>query len=85
LSIQLEIKFSSIDLLRAIASILKKLEEQGDTVYSRMRRGVELAWAFSEFAVAGGNASAREWRHDRSYVEYLGRIFSAWMGRPRGL
>ena len=75
LSIRLELKFSSMDLLRAITSVLKKLEEHGDTLYTRIQRGIRLAWAFSEFAVAAGNASAREWRRDRSYVAYLGSVF----------
>jgi hypothetical protein len=80
LAIRLELKFSSIDLLRAITSVLKKLEEHGDTLYSRMQRGLKLAWAFSEFAVAAGNAAAKEWRRDRSYAEYLGRSFQGESG-----
>jgi hypothetical protein len=76
LAIQLEVKFSSIDLLRAIASVLKKLEEHGDTLLSRIQRGYKLAWAFSDAAVSWGNASAKEWRHDRAYVDYLGHVFS---------
>jgi len=75
LAIRLDIKFSSIELLRAITSVLKKLEEHGDTLYSRIQRGIKLAWAFSEAAVAWGNASAKEWRHDRAYADYLGRVF----------
>jgi hypothetical protein len=81
LAIRLEVKFSSMDFLRAITSVLKKLEEHGDTLYSRLRRGIMFAWAFSEFAVASGNAAAHEWRHDRNYAEYLGRVFS---GGSRG-
>jgi len=77
LAVRLEVKFSSIELLRAITSVLKKLAECGDTLYSRIQKGLRLAWVFSEFAVASGNASAREWRHDRGYAEYLGRVFSA--------
>jgi hypothetical protein len=73
LAIRLEVKFSSIDLLRAITSILKKLEARGDTLYARMHEGIRLAWAFSEFAVSAGNQSAREWRHDLSFADYLGR------------
>ena len=80
MSIRLELKFSSMDLLRAITSVLKKLEEHGDTLYSRIRRGFELAWAFSEFAVAAGNATAKEWRRDRSYADYLGSIFQREIG-----
>jgi len=77
LAARLELKFSSLDLLRALASILKKLEQHGETLYAWLQNGVRLAWAFSEFAVASGNKSARSWRNDRSYVVYLGQIFSS--------
>jgi hypothetical protein len=80
LSIRLEVKFTSMDLLRAITSVLKKLEACGDTLYSRFQRGIRLAWAFSEFAAARGHPFALEWRHDGAYVEYLGRVFSGSMG-----
>jgi hypothetical protein len=76
LSIRLELKFESFDLLRALTSILKKLAEQGETLHAWLQRGTKIAWAFSEFAVASGNASARSWRQDRNYVEYLGRAVS---------
>ena len=81
LSIRLDVKFQSIDLLRALTSILKKLAEQGETLYVWLQRGTKLAWAVSEFAVASGNASARSWRQDRNYVEYLGRAVSGGMTR----
>ena len=76
LATRLELKFSSLDLLRALTSILKKLEQRGETPYARLQKGIKLAWAFSEFAVASGNKSARPWRNDRSYAAYLGRVFS---------
>ena len=76
LATRLDIKFSSLDLLRAIASILKKLELYGETMYAWLQRGVRLAWAFSAFAEASGNKSARSWRNDRAYAVYLGQIFS---------
>jgi len=76
LATRLELKFSSLDLLRALASILKKLEQHGETLYAWLQRGIKLAWAFSEFAVASGNKSARSWRNDRSYAVYLGQVFS---------
>ncbi|MGD0477824.1 MAG: hypothetical protein ABSB29_06635 [Nitrososphaerales archaeon] len=76
LATRLELKFSSLDLLRALASILKKLEQCGETLYAWLQRGIKLAWAFSEFAVASGNRSARSWRNDRSYAVYLGQVFS---------
>ncbi|MGD0146606.1 MAG: hypothetical protein ABSB53_07140 [Nitrososphaerales archaeon] len=81
LATRLELKFSSLDLLRALTSILKKLEQHGETLHAWLQRGVKLAWAFSEFAVASGNKSARSWRNDRSYAMYLGQVFSR---SPRG-
>jgi len=76
LATRLDLKFSSLDLLRALASILKKLEQHGDTMYAWLQKGIRLAWAFSEFAEASGNKSARSWRSDRAYALFLGRIFS---------
>ena len=80
LATRLELKFSSLDLLRALTSILKKLEQHGETLYAWLQRGIKLAWAFSEFAVASGNKSAGSWRNDRSYAVYLGQLFSSRAG-----
>lgn len=80
LAIRLDVKFSSLDLLRALTSILKKLELHGETMYSWLQRGTRLAWAFSEFAVSAGNKSAVPWRNDRSYALFLGRIFATSFG-----
>jgi hypothetical protein len=77
LSVRLDVKFESLQLLRALASILKKLEQQGETLHARLIRGTKLAWAFSEFAVSGGNLSAKAWRNDREYALFLGRSLSA--------
>ena len=77
LSLKLDVKFESLELLRSLASILKKLEEHGETLYAWLQRGTKLAWAFSEFAVSCGNKSAMSWRNDRDFVLYLGKIFSS--------
>ena len=79
LSVRLQLKFESLDLLRSLASILKKLEERGTSVYACLQRGTMLAWRFSESAVSWGNEAARDWRNDRAYAIYLGRMMS-----PRG-
>jgi len=76
LSVRLQLKFESLDLLRSLASILKRLEEKGETMYAWFRRGARLAWAFSEFAVSCGNTDARAWRNDQSYALFLGRMAS---------
>jgi|SRR5579863_222033 len=84
LSVKLNIKFESLDLLRALASILKKLEQQGETMYAWLQRGSKLAWAFSEFAVRCGNKAAIGWRNDRAYALYLGSIMRSAGGGLRG-
>jgi len=76
LAIRLNVSYRSLDLLRALTSVLKKLEQQGETIYSWLQRGTRLAWVFSGFAVRCGNASAAAWRNDRSYALYLGAVFS---------
>jgi len=76
LSLKLDVKFESLELLRALASIMKKLETCGETVYAWLRRGTAIAWAFSEFAVSCGNRSAVSWRNDRAYALFLGRVFA---------
>ncbi len=73
LSVRLELKFESLDLLRALASILKKLEQCGETMYALLQRGTKMAWAFSGFAVSCGNKAARSWRNDREYALFLGK------------
>ena len=72
----MDVKFESLDLLRALASILKKLEQHGETLYAWLQRGTKIAWAFSEYAVSCGNQSAKLWRNDRAYAFYLGSMLS---------
>jgi len=76
LSVRLQLKFESLDLLRSLASILKKLEERGESLYASLQRGTRIAWRFSEFAVSCGNLAARGWRNDRAYAIFLGAMSS---------
>jgi hypothetical protein len=80
LSLKLNVRFASLDLLRALTSILKKLEQHGETLHAWLQRGSKLAWAFSEFAVSCGNSSAKTWRNDLDYALYLGRVMSSTRG-----
>ena len=80
LSVRLQLKFESLDLLRSLASILKKLEVQGETLYAWLQRGTKLAWAYSEFAVSCGNSAAKAWRNDRNYAFFLGKIATSSKG-----
>jgi hypothetical protein len=76
LSVRLQLKFESLDLLRSLASILKKLEERGDSLHACIQRGTRIAWRFSEFAVTCGNLAAKAWRNDRAYAIFLGATSS---------
>jgi len=77
LALNLKAKFRSIDLLRAIVSILKKLRETGRSLNVKLLRGSRLALVFSEAAVSWGNGGARRWRSDRSYIDFLGKFFQS--------
>lgn len=72
LALRLNASFKGFQLLKAMVGVLKKLMEVSDMVYSRLMRGVQIAWAFSTFAVECGNFHAKEWRNDLEYAKYLG-------------
>ena len=72
LALRLKASFRGYNLLKAMVGVLKKLMDVSDMVYSRLMRGVKVAWAFSTFAVECGNRRAKEWRNDLGYVMYLG-------------
>jgi hypothetical protein len=71
LAMRLEVKLQSPELLRALVSVLKRLRETCDRAGVAFVRAVRLAWAFSEAAVSWGNADARKWRNDRTYIGFL--------------
>jgi hypothetical protein len=76
LALKLKVKFQSLDLLRAVLSVFKKLQQAGKSMYAELVRGMKLAWMFSEAAVSWGNASAKDWRNDRQFIAFLGRFSS---------
>ena len=75
LTLRSNAKYKSLELLRVLVGILKRLKELGDRLYIALRRGAGLAWLYSEAAVGWGNAQAHEWRNDIRYVEFLGSLF----------
>jgi hypothetical protein len=74
LALRLRIKLESMDLLRAMVSVLKKLQQMGRTTYNQLLTGTRLAWAFSEAACRWGNPEAKPWRHDQNYIRFLGFV-----------
>lgn len=76
LAIRVNATFESLALDRALVSILTKLRELCAPFREQIARGSEMALAFSEAAVAWGNARALSWRSDRHYHLFLGLLFS---------
>lgn len=75
---RLKLKFRSVELMRALASVLSKLEGARTSLEARLARGVMLAWAYSECAIRWGNPSAKSWRNDLDYIRFLGDFWSRW-------
>ncbi|MDA4123617.1 MAG: hypothetical protein OK456_10605 [Thaumarchaeota archaeon] len=76
LALSLKVSFKSSELLRALVSIFGRLRQMGSRPFGELlARGSRLAWSFSEAAVSWGNAAAKRWRSDTSYMVFLG-IFS---------
>lgn len=82
LSLRLKVTFESAALAKALVSVLKRLADLGDAVYSQLIAGTKLAWSFSDAAVSWGHEAARLWKTDRSYALFLGR-FVAGVNRYR--
>jgi hypothetical protein len=80
LSLALKVTFESAQLAKALVSVLKRLADLGDAVYSQLTSGARLALSFSGAAVSWGNLAAAAWRYDRSYALFLGRFFAGVKG-----
>jgi hypothetical protein len=74
LAIQTRAKFEGFALVRAVVSILRKLNEVCSPMYGQLLRGTEIARAFSEAAASWGHMEARFWGNDRAYALFLGKI-----------
>jgi hypothetical protein len=74
LALSLKVSFKSLELMRAIVSVMKRLQQVGSESFSQLLRGSKLAWAFSEAAVGWGNPAAKSWRSDVKYIDFLGRF-----------
>ena len=80
LSLSLKVTFESSALARALVSVLKRLADLGDAVYSQLVTGTRLACAFAEAATSWGHRGARSWTTDRSYALFLGRFMTGVKG-----
>jgi len=74
LSLSLKVTFESSALAKALVSVLRKLADLGDAVYSQLVTGTRMACAFAEAAVSWGHKGASVWKDDKSYALFLGRF-----------
>jgi hypothetical protein len=74
LALSLNVSFKSLELLRAIVSIMKRLQQVSNKSFGQLLRGTKIAWAFSEAAVNWGYAAAKSWRSDTTYIAFLGEF-----------
>jgi hypothetical protein len=80
LSLRLKVTFESAQLAKALVSVLKRLADLRDAVYSQLIAGTRLAWSFADAAVSWGNLGARRWKNDRNYALFLGRFVAGVKG-----
>lgn len=80
LSLRLKVTFESAQLTKALVSVLSRLADLGDAVYSQLLAGTKLAWSLADAAVSWGNPSARAWKNDKSYALFLGRFLAGVKG-----
>jgi hypothetical protein len=75
LALSLKVRFRSPELVTAVVSIMKRLQQLGNRTFrEQLFRGTKLAWSFSEAAVSWGNVAAKNWRSDVAYIAFLGRF-----------
>jgi hypothetical protein len=74
LALSLHVSFKSLELLRAIVSVMKRLQQVSNKSFSQLLRGSKLARSFSEAAVSWGNTAAKSWRSEMTYIAFLGKF-----------
>ena len=72
LAVNLQIKFQSINLLRAITKIIKQIIQQTYFQYQNYIRGIKTANVMAQYATALGYLQAAEWVRDRNYITWWG-------------
>ncbi len=76
LSSRLEIKFRSLNLLRSIAVIARKIAEISSFTYRNYVLGMKTAYRMAEFAVQNGYDSAADWVKEKQFIVWWGIFVS---------
>ena len=74
LALRINAKFESLPLVRALVSVLTKLQQVSHPFYEHFVRGLKMAAAFADAAIAWGNRLAAAWKNDSAYAIFLGRF-----------
>jgi len=72
LAANLQIRFRSISLLRAIVKIVRQISERTSFAYQNCRRGVCAVYRMAEYAAEAGYGQARKWTEDRHFMIWWG-------------
>jgi hypothetical protein len=76
LSSKLEVRFRSMDLLRAITRIVKEIAELTSFMYHNYMLGIKSAYRIAEYAVNCGYIEAAGWLNDRNFTIYWGILIN---------
>ncbi len=76
LSSKLEIRFRSMELLRAITRIVKEITELTSFAYRNYLLGIKSAYRLAKYAVSCGYMEAALWSSDRSFAIYWGTVIN---------
>ncbi|MEM0054029.1 MAG: hypothetical protein QXL89_07565 [Nitrososphaeria archaeon] len=72
LSSKLNIKFTSMKLLRSIVHIVKEVSEMLSFMYQNYVRGLRAAYNVAKFASENGYSGAKDWVKDKFFIIWWG-------------
>lgn len=76
LSSKLEIRFRSMELLRAITRTVKEITKLTSFVYRNYLLGIKSAYRIAKYAVSCGYKEAALWSNDRNFAVFLGILMN---------
>lgn len=72
LSTRLNIRFTSMKLLRSIVHIVKEINERLSFMYQNYVRGLRAAYNVAKFASENGYMEAKDWVKDKFFIIWWG-------------
>ncbi|MCX8188618.1 MAG: hypothetical protein N3F64_02825 [Nitrososphaeria archaeon] len=72
LSTKLDIRFTSMKLLRSIVHIVKEIGKMLSLTYQNYLRGLKTAYNVAKFASENGYREAKDWVKDKNFIVWWG-------------